>query len=479
MSFRIGSTLDPEKAFLVPLSETAGRLDPSFHRPYFRRRRAEIDSGSFSVVSLGGLKGRIFQGVGRNLVAGAPTWLLKVKNITPDGEIDLTDTEPVADVPKPKLLQPGDIISPFIGAAIKGYKFAKFAGAEQDCAVDNNTGVIRITDGRISTDYLHAFCQTGLVRWQLDQLTGGGGVPFLGSEYARRIRLPLPPEGLQKAAVAMLRVAKWKKNDAEEKASALLRRIDDVLLDELGITRKAAPANTLESRIFRTPFSELTGQRWDPNHAKQMGSFLSKFKGCKHPVRKLKDFVATVQYGISERATTDEVGVPMLRMLNLQDGEWALDDMKYIAMTDKEKKPYLLKKGDILFNRTNSKELVGKCNVVDFNGEFVFASYLMRVSLKADAEMLPEFVVAYMASSLGRMQIDAISRQIAGMTNINAEEVRELLIPAIGRKNQERICLSVASIREQARALRQKARADLEKAKRDIEALILGKEAAE
>jgi type I restriction enzyme, S subunit len=82
-----------------------------------------------------------------------------------------------------------------------------------------------------------------------------------------------------------------------------------------------------------------------------------------------------------------------------------------------------------------------------------------------------------MASSLGRIQIDAVSRQIAGMTNINAEEVRELLIPSPPRQVQERICTHIASFRKDARELREQGSADLEKAKPDIETLILGKEA--
>jgi restriction endonuclease S subunit len=107
-------------------------------------------------------------------------------------------------------------------------------------------------------------------------------------------------------------------------------------------------------------------------------------------------------------------------------------------MSPEEKKPYLIKQGDILFNRTNSKELVGKCCVFDIPGEFVFASYLIRVRLNQDA-LLPDYVAAYLASPLGRLQIDAVSRQIAGMTNINAEEIRELRIPVPSKVVQEKV----------------------------------------
>jgi hypothetical protein len=127
-----------------------------------------------------------------------------------------------------------------------------------------------------------------------------------------------------------------------------------------------------------------------------MREFLNEIDSCPFPLHKLKDFLALVQYGISERATEEAVGVPMLRMLNLQDGEWDLTDMKYIAMDDREKRPYLMGHGDILFNRTNSKELVGKCNVFNLRGEYVFASYLVRVRLKAAGGLRPEYVVIYL-----------------------------------------------------------------------------------
>jgi hypothetical protein len=150
MSFRVASSLDPEKAFLVRRSAITERLDPAFYRPFFQRWHAELDASPHIALPLGRLKARVFQGVSRNLVDGAPVQLLKVKNITSDGRIDFDDTEPVADVPKSKLLQPGDIITPFIGAAIKQYKFALFEGSERPYAVDNNTGVIRMSDERLS-----------------------------------------------------------------------------------------------------------------------------------------------------------------------------------------------------------------------------------------------------------------------------------------------------------------------------------------
>jgi type I restriction enzyme, S subunit len=135
-----------------------------------------------------------------------------------------------------------------------------------------------------------------------------------------------------------------------------------------------------------------------------------------------------LQYGTSSLATSEPVGLPILRMNNLQDDGWDLTDLKYIDLPAHEAELYRLNPGDILFNRTNSKELVGKCEVFRESGHWVFASYLIRMTLD-ESKALPEFVSRFLNTKAGRAQIDRVSRQIVGMSNINAEEIRELLIP--------------------------------------------------
>ncbi len=82
----------------------------------------------------------------------------------------------------------------------------------------------------------------------------------------------------------------------------------------------------------------------------------------------------------------------------------------------------------MLFNRTNSKELVGKCAVFREDGDWYFAGYLIRVAIGEDGYR-PEFLARFLNSDVGRVQIDQISRQIIGMANVNAEEIKELLVP--------------------------------------------------
>ena len=112
--------------------------------------------------------------------------------------------------------------------------------------------------------------------------------------------------------------------------------------------------------------------------------------------------------------------------------------MKYIELNERELANYRLANNDILINRTNSKELVGKCGVFRETGDWVFASYLIRVQTN-QSHLLPQFASDFLGTSIGRLQIDCLSRQIIGMTNINAEEIRQLRIPLPDIFTQEKL----------------------------------------
>ncbi|MGA8495087.1 MAG: restriction endonuclease subunit S, partial [Xanthobacteraceae bacterium] len=146
----------------------------------------------------------------------------------------------------------------------------------------------------------------------------------------------------------------------------------------------------------------------------------------------------------------------------------------HIALREKEIDRLTLRDGDILFNRTNSAELVGKCAVFHGDKLFVFASYLIRVRLdfsKAD----PEFVAFALNSQIGRQQIDALSRPIIGQANINTDELRSLEVPlpslSVQKEIVKRLSKSRANIAEKLNVAEKLS----DDAIRKIESLILSR----
>lgn len=170
-------------------------------------------------------------------------------------------------------------------------------------------------------------------------------------------------------------------------------------------------------------------KRADVNYARLAPTVEDLKERSRYELVPLGSIAALVQYGDSSRSIEEDNGAPILRMNNLQDGDWDLSILKYTTLDADGRTPYRLNKDDVLFNRTNSKELVGKCAVFREEGEWVFASYLIRVRVDHPGEMSPEFLARFLNSDVGRVQIDQLSRQIIGMANINAEEIKSLLVP--------------------------------------------------
>ena len=170
------------------------------------------------------------------------------------------------------------------------------------------------------------------------------------------------------------------------------------------------------------------GERLDAVYAADLQLLARRYARPTFPLVALGKVALKVQYGTSARSTEKATGTPILRIPNLQADGWALDDLKYLKLSDGELKIYKLEKGDILFNRTNgSRDLVGKCEVFDFEGDWAFASYLIRLCLNT-RQANPYFVSAFLNTRWGRRQVEHVSRQIL-MSNINAEEIRALRIP--------------------------------------------------
>ena len=138
------------------------------------------------------------------------------------------------------------------------------------------------------------------------------------------------------------------------------------------------------------------------------------------------DITKEVRYGTSKPAV--EGGkYPYLRMNNLTiDGHLDLTELKYIDIPDDEIEKCVVRKGDILFNRTNSIELVGKTAVFDFPDDMVIAGYIIRVRL--NKKMLPEVLSQYMNLEAIKDILRSMAKGAVNQANINAQELQSIRV---------------------------------------------------
>lgn len=155
-------------------------------------------------------------------------------------------------------------------------------------------------------------------------------------------------------------------------------------------------------------------------------------------VKPLGDYVLDDCYGTSEKANDDGSGTSILRMGNIQKGRLDTRNLKYLRIKDKDRGKWILQKGDILVNRTNSAELVGKCAVFDLDGEYAFASYIIRLRLDT-TRALPRLIAAYINSPIGRAYMFSERKQMTGQANVNSKKLKALPIPLPALAEQQRI----------------------------------------
>ena len=293
-----------------------------------------------------------------------------------------------------KLAREGDVLVCVVGATAGKINLAI------DCAIGRSVAAVRPNRSLLEPSYLYHFLQTRIER--LRAASQGLAQGVITREMLHKLLIPLPPLEEQRRIAAML-----------DKADALRRKRKQAL-DLL---------NDLVSACFESSFGY-------PSH-----------NALCLPVSTIGALMSDVSYGTSAKAG-EKGAYPILRMGNLtSDGRMDLSSLKYIDLSGKEVERYTVRKGDILFNRTNSAELVGKTALFNESTPYAYAGYLVRARTKLGIS--PEYVVAYLNSRHGKAVLRGMAKSIIGMANINAKEMQSIpiLVPdsSLQREFSERV----------------------------------------
>lgn len=170
----------------------------------------------------------------------------------------------------------------------------------------------------------------------------------------------------------------------------------------------------------------------------------------------LGSLLTVCQYGLSKRASS-EGSVAILGMANISGGLIDESSMGFVDITPAELKAYRLQPGDILFNRTNSFDLVGKTGIYDLVGEHVFASYLIRLRVDED-RVLPEYINAYLGSVQGQNRLRTYVTRGVSQSNINASSLKSIPVPLPRRVDQEAIVTMMNELIEGSQSLKDHSR---------------------
>ena len=196
-----------------------------------------------------------------------------------------------------------------------------------------------------------------------------------------------------------------------------LRRIDDAISLQ---DKQLQVATDMKRTAMQMLFTR--GLKDEPQKETEIGPMPESWE-----LRPIGEFAHQLQYGLSVRGKPAG-RYPILRMNCQQDGKVLLRDLQFVNVDKKTAKTYRVKPGDILFNRTNSYELVGRTAIVEIETNAVFASYLVRVSVD-NKRLDPRFLNHFLNWDSAQAELKKLASRGVSQANISAGKLREFGIP--------------------------------------------------
>lgn len=258
--------------------------------------------------------------------------------------------------------------------------------------------------------YLYVQIENALKEFKAKSV--GAGTKFLKLDIIKNLKIHLPPLPEQKRIVAIL-------DEAFEGIDRAIANTEKNL------------ANSRE--LFESYLNAIFTQKGDGWEEKKLGDVCEK-----------------VEYGSSAKSLL-EGEIPVLRMGNIQNG--TIDWNNLVYTSDKEEiNKYLLKYDDVLFNRTNSDEHVGKTAIYKGEMPAIFAGYLIRIHRKEeliDADFLNFYLNSYTAREYGK---SIMSRSI-NQANINGTKLKCYPISLPSLSIQKEIVKDLSFLRTETQRL--------------------------
>ena len=183
-------------------------------------------------------------------------------------------------------------------------------------------------------------------------------------------------------------------------------------------------------------------------------------------LKRLGELVEEVRYGTSLPATLNgKYGY--LRMNNItEDGKLNIQNLKYIDIPEKDLEKYVVRKGDVLFNRTNSIELVGKTCIYELNFDMVIAGYIIRIRTNNNI-LNSRYLSEFLNFPSTKKFLRNIAKGAVNQANINAKELQDISVPLPPLSLQNEFADFVAQVDKSQLAI-QKSLEELETLKKSL-----------
>jgi len=457
------------QSFTVSSNEIEGRLDCFFYSP---KNQVSIKS-KFPLVTVKDVTSNVIHPPEyKRIYAAYGYQLLRAQNVKPLG-IEINSNKVFLDK---DYLKGKKLIFPEIGDVL----VVRSGANTGDCAVIEKDHVDLILgadnlvckcNDKISPFFLKTYLSLNVGRKILSLYQTGATNYHITPENLKKIKIPLPPLSIQDQIVDIMRSTYNQKKQKEAEAQRLLDSIDGYVLDELGIK---LPEIKIK-KCFLVWNNEVV-QRLDPlYYSKDVFSFLKEFSYDVKPLEGITCYLKTgFAAGNSQQEAVNE-GIIQIRPTNIDDiGLLKFDRNIYLKKEYLDKKnDDLLQKGEVLFNNTNSQELVGKTSFFDLEGQYFCSNHITRIKINEDF-VSPTYLWIILNIYQKAKIFFNLCTNWNNQSGVNIELLKTVKIPLPPLEIQNKIAEEVKRRMSEAETLKAEAGKIIEEAKKQVEGMILG-----
>lgn len=365
------------------------------------KKSVYIYSNKFPMEKLGNLSSMLRRGKATGY-GNSPIQIIKSGQARGNFEFDFSEKHFVDEKFKidERLLQPGDLLINSTGKGTAGR--VTYFDLPGQFVVDSHISILRANEKLNPKFGLYSLDRIGFKA--LESLAhGSSGQIELSLETIGEIEIPLPPLNIQQQIVS----------ECEAVDNAVTQAQTRITQSQAAIDAKVAAVYASAS-----------------------------------PLLSVDEISTDVQYGLSEKMNEAGIGYRIFRMNEISLGRMVDNGaMKCADISAEEFAKYRLNRGDLLFNRTNSIEHVGKTGLFDLDGNYCFASYLVRVVPDTN-RVLPLFLCLMMNSPAFQQEAKSKASKSINQANINATIMRNLKVPVPTLDEQRRLVAEVETLQQ-------------------------------
>lgn len=357
---------------------------------------------------------------------------LRVENLTSDGYISHSKiTHITAEMHenylKRSILKANDLLISIAGSLGKSAIVR-----ECDLPINTNQAIafVRLFADKINVNYIRNTIESPLINSVLTKQTKVTSIPNLTLEIIKDCPIPLPPLSEQQRIVERIEELFAKLDEAKER---LQEAADSFAVRKAALLHKAFTG-------------ELTKQ-WRRENGVSDESWEEK---------KFDDCIEKMQNGLSKRKGDEGNNIGVLRLANLGEDDLVLDDLRYILLTEKEEKNYLLSKDDVIMIRVNgSKDNVARQIVINTDEKLAFCDHIIRI--KYNPNIVARYVMYFSKTNAYRKYVEDNMVSSAGQNTISRKGLASLVIPLPSIEEQHEIVRLINDLLARERSAQQAA----------------------